>query len=179
MAEIEIRPAVVTDIAVLEGFNHTSETTHVWQINNQISKDRVFYELREVKLPRILCLQYPNRADSLKDTWTRHTLFLVARCEGNLVGYLTLDENPDLASAVIKDLVVDHPSRRQGIATALVLAAKDWVKKIGVTRLVIEVPAKNHPMIELMRKFRFIFSGLMDAYYANNDIVFFYELQLK
>ena len=174
MAEIEIRPAVSTDIAVLEGLDHTCETTHVWQINNQTTKDHIFYDLREVRLPRVLRLNYPRRADSLKDSWTQHSLFLVARCDGNLVGYLILDEKPDLKSALIRDIVVDLPSRRQGIATALILAAKDWLRKLGVTRLVLEVPAKNHPTIELLRKLRFSFSGLADNYYANNEIAFFY-----
>ena len=179
MAEIEIRPAVSTDIAVLEGFDHSIETTHVWQINNQIAKERVNYDLREVRLPRVLQLDYPRRAESIKDTWTRHSLFLVARYEGDLVGYLILDEEPNLGSAAIRDIVVDLPFRRQGIATALILAAKEWLKKLAISRLVFEVPAKNHPMIELMRKLRVNFSGLVDNYYENNDIAFFYVHLLK
>lgn len=179
MAEIEIRPAVSTDINVLENLDHSCETTHVWQISNQIMRDHLVFDLKEVRLPRVLKLAYPRRAESLKDSWTLHTLFLVARSEGNLVGYLILDGNPDLESGVIRDVVVDLPMRRQGIATALILAAQDWLKKQDATRLVLEVPAKNHPMIELMRKLRFDFSGLVDNYYANQDIAFFYVHLLK
>lgn len=179
MAEVEIRPAVSTDISVLEAFDHTCETTHVWQFNNQVNPDRVVYDLREVRLPRVLKLEYPRRAGVLKDTWTQHSLFLVARSEGELVGYLTLDQEPDRDSAVIKDIVVDQPYRRQGIATALIVAAREWLTKIGVTRLVFEVPAKNHPMIALMRKLRINFMGLNDNYYANNDCAFFYTHLLK
>lgn len=179
MAEVEIRPAVSTDIAVLEGFDHSIETTHVWQFNNQITRERVVYDLREVRLPRVLTLEYPRRVTSLKDSWTQHSLFLVARSEGNLVGYLILDEMPDLDSAVIKDIVVDLSYRRQGIATALILAAKEWLTKLGVTRLVFEVPAKNHPMIELMRKLHFNVTGLADGYFANQDMAFFFTHLLK
>jgi len=96
-----------------------------------------------------------------------------------VVGYLILDGNPDLESAVIRDVVVDLPMRRQGIATALIMAAQDWLKKQGVTRMIMEVPAKNHPMIELMRKLRFEFAGLVDNYYANQDVAFFYVCQLR
>jgi ribosomal protein S18 acetylase RimI-like enzyme len=179
MAEVEIRPAVSTDITVLEGFDHTCETTHVWQFNHQVSIDRVVYDLREVRLPRVLKLEYPRRVTKLKDTWTQHSLFLVARSEGELVGYMILDEEPDHDAAVIRDIVVDLPYRRQGIATALIVAAKEWLTKIGVTKLVFEVPAKNHPMIELMRKLRINFMGLTDNYYANNDCAFFYTHLLK
>lgn len=179
MAEIEIRPAISNDIAVLESFDHTCDTTHVWQLNNNISKDHINVDLKEVRLPRVLHLAYPRRAESIKDTWTQHTLFLVARCEENLVGYLILDENVDQESAVIRDVVVTPHMRRQGIATTLIFAAQDWLKKRGITRLIMEIPAKNHPTIELVRKLRFEFSGLADRYYANHDMAFFFVNLLK
>jgi ribosomal protein S18 acetylase RimI-like enzyme len=69
--------------------------------------------------------------------------------------------------------------RRQGIASALILAAQEWLKSKGVARLMIEVPAKNHPMIELLRKLRFEFCGLADGYYPNHDMAFFYVHALK
>lgn len=179
MAEVEIRPAVSTDIQVLEGFDHTCETTHVWQLESSLAQDHYSIDLKEIRLPRVLRLNYPRRSETLKDSWNQHTLFLVARCEDNLVGYLILDENPDLRSAVIRDLVVDVPMRHQGIATALILAAQEWIKRRGITRLVLEVPAKNHAMIKLARKLRFEFSGLVDNYFANRDIVFYFVHLLK
>ena len=115
MAEIEIRPAVSTDINVLESLDHNCETTHVWQISNQVTREHLVFDLKEVRLPRVLNLAYPRRAESLKDSWTLHTLFLVARSEGNLVGYLILDGNPDLESAVIRDVVVDLPIDRKSV----------------------------------------------------------------
>lgn len=179
MAEIEIRPAISNDIAVLEGFDHSCETTHVWQLTNIINKDHINVDLKEIRLPRVLHLAYPRREESLKDTWTKHTLFLVARCEDNLVGYLILDENVDQESAVIRDVVVTPLLRRQGIATTLLFAAQDWLKKRGTTRLILEIPAKNHPMIALVRKLRFEFSGMADRYYANHDMAFFFVSLLK
>jgi ribosomal protein S18 acetylase RimI-like enzyme len=179
MAEIEIRPAIATDIEILERFDHSCETTHVWQINNQISKERVYFDLREVRLPRVLNLDYPRKIGSLKDNWTAHSLFLVARIDGNLAGYLILEGQPELKAARISDLVVDAPFRRQGIASALILASGEWLKKIGVNRMTLEVPAKNHAMIELMHKLRFVFSGLADDYYANHDMAFFFFEELN
>lgn len=179
MAEVEIRPAVSSDIAALEKFDHTSETTHVWRVDGSVTKDHIATELVEIRLPRVLRLSYPRRAESLKDTWTRHLLFLVARCEGNLVGYLTLDEDNDRLSAVVHDLVVTSTMRRQGIATALILAAQDWVKRRGMTRFVLELPAKNHAMIELARKLHHTYAGLMDNYFANGDMALFFIKSLK
>lgn len=179
MAELEIRPAVSSDIAVLEKFDHTIETTHVWRVDSSITKERIATELNEIRLPRVLRLNYPRRAEPLKDTWTRHLLFLVARCEGNLVGYLILDEDNDRLAAIVHDVVVTQPMRRQGIATALILAAQDWVKRRGMTRFVLEIPAKNHAMVELARRMRFIYTGMMDNYYANNEMALFFVSLLK
>lgn len=179
MTEIEIRPAISNDITVLESFDHSCETTHVWQLSNNINKDHIDIDLKEVRLPRVLHLAYPRRAESIKDTWTQHTLFLVALVEDNPVGYLILDENVDQESAVIRDVVVTTHMRRQGIATTLIYAAQDWLKRSGITRLILEVPAKNHPTVELMRKLRFEFSGMADRFYSNHDMAFFFVSLLK
>ena len=179
MAEIEIRPAISNDIAILEEFDHSCETTHVWQLESSVARDHVIFDLREVKLPRVLRLNYLERTGNLKDTWTKHTLFLVAISEGKPVGYLILDDQPELESTAVKDIVVDLPMRQQGIASSLILASQQWLKKRGTTRLVIEVPAKNHPMIQLARKLRFEFSGLADNHYSNGDIAFFFINKLK
>ena len=179
MAEIEIRPAVASDIVILEKIDHSSETTHVWRIDSNVTSENMSMHSNKARLPRALKLSYPRRNDSLRDTWTHHLLFLIARCGNELVGYLTLDANSDLLSAVVRDLVVSVPMRRQGIGSALVLSAQDWVKKRGMTRLVLEVPAKNHAYNEFARKLRFNYSGLMDNYYANHEMVLFYLNILK
>jgi len=179
MAEVEIRPAVSSDISTLEKFDHTIETTHVWRVDGSTTKDRIAIELNEVKLPRVLRLNYPRRAELLRNTWTRHLLFLIASCEGSLAGYLTLDEDNDKMFAIVHDLVVNTPFRRQGIASALVFSAKDWVKKRGMTRMLLEIPAKNHAMVELARKLRFSHAGQVDNFYQNGDMVLFYLSGLK
>jgi ribosomal protein S18 acetylase RimI-like enzyme len=179
MAEVEIRPVVSTDIPTLLQFDHSCETTYVWQLESSSPGDRYDLHLSRIRLPRTLKLNYPRPYDSLKFNWKDHLLFLVARCEGNVVGYLVLDEKNEYDSAVLKDLVVSTPLRRQGIGTALVLAAQDWLKRNGISRMVIEVPAKNHAMIQLARKLQFVFSGFADNYYANRDIAFFFVNMMR
>ncbi len=179
MAEVKIRQAVSTDILELVKLDHGCETSHVWQLNSNAGTDQIETQLREIKLPRALHLAYPRRPENLLDTWTRHTLFLVAVCDGNLTGYLILDRHQDLQSAVVSDLVVTPLMRRQGIATALLIAAQEWVKKQGITRFMLEVPAKAHPCIELARKLHFENNGYIDRYYSNQDIAMFFVNLLK
>jgi GNAT superfamily N-acetyltransferase len=179
MAEVEIRQAISIDILELVKFDHGCETTHVWQLDSNINDIQIETFLREIKLPRSLHLAYPRRPELILDTWTRHTLFLVAICNGKISGYLILDQRQDLKSAMVSDLVVNTPMRRQGIATALIFAAQEWAKKQNMTRFMLEVPAKAHPYQELARKLNFENNGYIDNFYSNQDIAMFFVKPLK
>lgn len=179
MAEVEIRLAISSDITEIIKIDHSCETTHVWQLTNNTINGQLENQLREIKLPRSLRLAYPRRPEILMDTWTRHTLFLVAVCEGKVSGYLILDKKDDLECGMVSDLVVTPQMRRQGIASALLLSAQEWLKKRGATRLMLEIPAKNYPGIELAKKLHFENNGYIDNYFANQDIALFFINYLK
>jgi ribosomal protein S18 acetylase RimI-like enzyme len=73
------------------------------------------------------------------------------------------------------DLVVAPRLRRQGIGSALTLAAQEWVARHSVSRrLVLEMQPKNFPAISLSQKLGFDFSGYNDHYYANRDVAIFF-----
>jgi ribosomal protein S18 acetylase RimI-like enzyme len=174
MAEIEIRPAVSSDISSLALLDHSCETTHVWQMDNTNEQSQIEIRFREMRLPRTLRLEYPKTLGVLADTWTHHSLFLVARMNDKLVGYLILDISFETSIGRITDLVVDGSVRRQRIATGLLVSTRDWLKTRGINRMMIEVQAKNHPAIAMARKFKMDFCGYIDNYYSNHDIAFFY-----
>ncbi|MCU0368532.1 MAG: GNAT family N-acetyltransferase [Cyclobacteriaceae bacterium] len=89
------------------------------------------------------------------------------------------DEILEIQSAVIRDLVVDNPIRRQGVGTAMVLAAQNWAIQRGNRRLTLEIPPKSYPAIKLAFKLGFEFSGYNDSYYPNKDIALFFSKYLK
>lgn len=179
MAEIEIRPAISTDIPDLMTIDNSGETTHVWQMETNSHESQIELQFRQIRLPRALKLPFPFSLDTMKDDWTKHTLFLVARFSGKPVGYLILDEENALKSAKITAIVVDRPLRRQGIGSGLVLSAQAWLKKRGITRFVMPLQAKNHSAIEFCRKLRFEFAGYADNYYANHDIALLFVNTFK
>lgn len=179
MAEIDIRPAISSDIQGLIKLDHSCETSYVWQLSSNISREQIETQLHRIKLPRSLKLSYPRQPELLLDTWIKHTLFLVARCEGALSGYLILDQINELKSARVSDLVVTPEFRRQGIASALVLSAQNWLKKRGVTRFQLEIPAKNHAGVELARKLQFQPNGYIDNYYIDQEMVLLFVNILK
>ena len=118
MPEIEIRPAISSDLPVLFKLEHSVETTHVWQMDTNSDQAEITTRFRDIRLPRSVRLEYPRNVVELADTWTRKNLFLVASLPGQPIAYLTL-EIDQAKVARVTDLVVDEKNRKQGIATAL------------------------------------------------------------
>ena len=151
MPEIEIRPAISSDLPILFKLDHSVETTHVWQMDTSSDQNEIATRFREIRLPRAVKVEYTKNPHDLADTWTRKTLFLVAAYQGQPIAYLTIEIEQSMV-ARITDLVVGEKNRKQGIATALLLAACDWLGQRKIRRVVLEMQAKNHAAIQLARK---------------------------
>lgn len=178
MPSIDIRPAVSNDIQALIQLTHTCETAHTWQMNNLYEDGQIQASFRRIRLPRPFLLEYPRTPSAILDCWTKKDLFLVARIENQRSGYLAL-EILERQSARITDLVVDEPFRRQGIATALLLSAQDWLRANGVYRTLMELPIKNEAVIAFAEKLGYVYSGFMDGFFGNREIAFFYSYTFR
>jgi ribosomal protein S18 acetylase RimI-like enzyme len=171
MPEIEIRPAIETDIPHLTGFDHSYRSDYVWQMNPQFEAGQLGAIFREVRLPRQVQVDYPRSPQLLAGNWKERSGNLVALLKGAPVGYASLIRGRLPFTAWMSDLVVDPSHRRQGIGTALVLASLDWVAaRLDDHRLVLEMQPKNFPAICLAQKLGFDFCGYIDHYYTNRDI---------
>jgi ribosomal protein S18 acetylase RimI-like enzyme len=76
-------------------------------------------------------------------------------------------------------LVVIRRLRRQGIGSALILAAQEWGMQHDTRRLVLEMQPKNYPAIQMAHKLGFELCGYNDRYYANNDIALFFGKSIR
>jgi GNAT superfamily N-acetyltransferase len=178
MPEIEIRPAISSDLPVLFKLEHSVETTHVWQMDSNSDQAEIDTRFREIRLPRGVQLEYPQNIQELADTWTRKNLFLVATLQGQQIAYLTI-EIGQAKIARVTDLVVGERNRKQGIATALLLSAADWASQRKIKRMMLEMQAKNHAAIQLARKLGYEFCGYCDDFFANHDIAVFFMANIK
>jgi GNAT superfamily N-acetyltransferase len=174
MPSIDIRPAISSDIPHLIQFDHTVETTHVLQMESTAANGNMDIVFKETRLPRSLVLPYPKPFEFMIDSWTRHGLFLVARLDGKLVGYLILEIFADTKTGLVTDLVVDAASRRLGIASGLIISTRNWLKKKGMQRENLVAQAKNHAGITLARKLKMDYCGYQDHYYLNQDTALFF-----
>ena len=175
MPEIEIRPAKEEHIEALININHSYSSDHVWQMDQQYVSGNIGAAFREVRLPRIAKVEYPRPTKAFKNNWDSYSGVLVAIHTDQPVGYTSLVENMIPTSTLMLDLVVVPNLRRQGIGSALTLAALDWVKaQTKSHRLVLGMQTKNFPAINLAQRLGFDYCGYIDNYYPNRDIAIFF-----
>lgn len=179
MPEVEIRPALTTDLSNLAAIDHSSKTDYVWQMDRVFEPGQMSISFREIRLPRSIRIEYPHSQDQILDGWKKSAVVLMAVLANQLVGYVTISDQKAPATAWITDMVVSEPNRRQGIASALVLSAQNWASQRFFRRVLMETHSKNVAAVRLALKMGFEFCGYNDQYYANQDIGLFFSRLLR
>ncbi len=179
MPEIEIRPMISADYQALIHLEHDNQTDYVWQMDRMIDVGQASVNFREIRLPRSIRIDYPKSAEERAMRLSTPNGVLVAVYQGEPVGYLRIDEQKIPRTAWITDLAVAAQQRRQGIATALIIAAQSWAIQRGLKKMILEMHSKNFPAIHLATKLGFDFSGYHDLYYSNQDIALFFSQLLR
>lgn len=112
-------------------------------------------------------------------TWVK---IFVAFNDSNPVGSVIVTGADNLKlrdAAIIADVRVKTNYRKRGIASELVRYTLDFIRSIGVRRVVTVVSEMNVPGIELYHKFGFkVFNALKD-YYLPGENALALELELK
>lgn len=179
MPEVEIRPAIATDIPAMTALEHSYSSDHVWQMDFRHEGNSIKITFREILLPRSVQVQYPNNTQDLANNWTKRDGLLVAILETVPVGYISLEKDPHLETTRVTDLAVARPLRRQKVGSILVMAAQDWATQHASRRLILELQPKNFPAIQMAKKLGFELCGYNDHYFANLDIALFFSKWLK
>jgi ribosomal protein S18 acetylase RimI-like enzyme len=174
MAEVQVRPAVATDIAALMAIDHSCQSDYVWQMDVHREEGQVGAIFREIRLPRTVSLAYPRPVNTLSETWNRRSGMLVAVMGEQLAGYVRMNDSVAPNTALLTDVVVSPRFRRQGIATMLIAASHTWAVQRKNQRLLLEMTSKNNAGIHLAQKLGFEFCGYNDHYYKSQDIALFF-----
>jgi ribosomal protein S18 acetylase RimI-like enzyme len=179
MPEVQVRPAVATDIPILVTIEHASQTDCVWQMDLQREEGQLGAIFREIRLPHSVSVPYPRETASLPDSWNRKAGMLVASIGGQVIGYVRMNDNILPRTAWLTDIVVSPRFRRQGVGSALILAAQTWAVDRKNNRALLEMTTKNTPMIYMARKLGYEFCGYNDLYYENQDIALFFGRSIR
>ncbi len=175
MAGIQVRTIEPEDLPQLMSMDHSVTSEAVWQLDLQRDQReaRVLATFREVRLPRPVTVAYPSNPFSLADEWVHKSMMYTALMGTDAVGYIALTEGPG-AVAWVTDLVVSPRWRRQGVASALLIAGQDWGKGRSHKRVFLNMQSKNVPAIRLAQKHGYEFCGYNDHYYLTQDIALFF-----
>ncbi len=179
MPEVQIRPAVATDVPVLVMIDHACQTEYVWQMDVQREQGQLGALFREIRLPRPVSVPYPRAVSALPDSWNRRAGMLVALIAGQVIGYIRMSDLILPRTAWITDIVISPRFRRQGVAMALILAAQSWAVDRKDNRALMEMSTKNNPAICLARKLGYEFCGYNDLYYETQDIALFFGRSIR
>jgi ribosomal protein S18 acetylase RimI-like enzyme len=174
MPEIQIRPASAADLPKLVSIDHSYSSDIVWQMDLLTEEAQVGARFRQIRLPRSVRVSYPRQERAILDDWQQRSGILVALLGNEVVAYISLNLNIAPATTWVTDLAVVRRLRRQGIGSALVLAAQEWSRQHHVYRIILEIQPKNFPAISMAQKLGFDFCGYNDRYYANHDIALFF-----
>ena len=174
MPEVQVRALNLTDLPVLLTIDHSCQTDHVWQMDVQSEGDHFGAIFREIRLPRLVSISYPRPVSELSQSWNRLSEILVSIIDDQVVGYIRTSDAILPHTVWMMDLVVAPRFRRQGVASALVLAAQSWAVQRKISRALIEMPSKNNPAIRLAQKLGYEFCGYNDKYYDSQDIALFF-----
>jgi ribosomal protein S18 acetylase RimI-like enzyme len=178
MPEIEIRPSIVPDFPTLIDLEHTYRTSYVWQMDRVLEEGQMRINFREIRLPRPVQVDYPHSPDLMETEWKRSTM-LTSVFKGVPVGYIRFEGQQQPGHIWVKDVVVRENLRRQGIGSALLLAAQEWGIQHGFRRSILEIQSKNYAAIRLGLKLGYEFSGYNDHYYTTQDIALFFARYLR
>jgi len=174
MPEVEIRPALANDLSVLMAIDHSCQTEYVWQMNVQHAEGQLGAIFQEIRLPRSVPVVYPRPLSTLSESWNHRSGVLVAVVGGQAVGYIRVNDAVLPHTAWFLDVVISPRFRRQGIASALILAAQSWAVERKNRRALLEMPSKNSPAVHLALKLGYEFCGYNDQYYEKQDIALFF-----
>lgn len=180
MPEVQIRPAVVGDLPYLVKIEHSYQSLYVWQMDRVVENGQIIVNFRQTRLPRPVQVEYSGSHPLLnEDNYSRYQAVFVATIAQVAVGYLGLSDQIVPKTLWVTDCAVREDLRRQGIGTALVLAAQEWAVEHGFRKAILEMQSKNHPAIQMASKLGYEFCGYNDHYYANQDIALFFSRSLR
>lgn len=175
---VVVRPAELADLNACCEIDGSYVTDYVWQMQIRERDNSIEVKFDTVRLPRQMKVPYPRSPDELFTNWQRDGCFFVAVSDEQVVGFIDAFPRAGDNLLWVCNLVVEKSARRQGVATALLEAARREAMERGQRRLMLELQTKNNPALCFATKHGFAFCGYNDRYFANGDIALFFALSI-
>jgi ribosomal protein S18 acetylase RimI-like enzyme len=107
----------------------------------------------------------PEEGSAFFDHWHLPEQFLVAECDGRLVGFVRVVQPVPVPSGAhvrqIQGLAVDPTERRRGLGRTLLDAALNEARRQGAHRITLRVLSVNTPARRLYESLGFVVEGVL------------------
>lgn len=163
------------DMLALE---HFVTSRHAYKLDIRNEENSSQFTFQRIRLPREINLAYPRDEEALLAHWKLADLVFVGTVEDHLLGYMVLDVNHLPKTVQVTDLVVVNDARRNGIGSAMLAVCETWAQANKYSRVLLDIPLRNDPMVRLAQKMGYAMSGFMDQYFPNHDPAVFFEKRI-
>lgn len=178
MAKLKVLKANSNHYEDMISIDHSVTSTHAYRLQTERDDQTNAFSFQPVKLPREAHLSYMRDKDSLLKSWDQASLIYVGELDEVVVSYVVIDAKTLPATARISDLVVMPELRSKGIGRTMLAVVESWTTENHLERVLIEMPMRNYPMVELVLQCGYELCGFLDAYFPNGDPALFYQKRL-
>lgn len=176
---LALRLARISDVAACAALDASYSAEHTWQLTQDHPRDpeagEVRVGLRCVRLPRARTVVPSDPTPELEAAWDATDLFLIAELD-RIAGYLCVRVDADIGW--VARVVVDAPHRRARVASALLAAARGWATEAGLRCLLVAAPAKNDPLIRLLRANGYRIRGYNERHLPSGEVAIYLGLDI-
>ena len=176
---MELRTARLSDVEACAALDASYSTEHTWQLTQERpllgGSGELTVGLRTVRLPRARTVTPPDPLPELEAEWDSTDLWLIAELDG-VIGYVCVEAPGE--EAWLRRLVVAPAHRRSGIATAMLGAASQWARANGLRCVLAAAPAKNYPVISLLRARAYNICGYNERHFPSGDVAIYLALDI-
>lgn len=178
MAKLKVLKANQNHYEDMVSIDHSITSTHAYRMKTESDVRTTTFSFEPVKLPREAHLSYMRDKDSLLKCWDNASQIFVGELDEMVVSYVVIDAKNYRGTARVSDLVVLPELRNKGIGRTMLSVVEKWTVEQNLDRVLIEMPMRNYPMVELALQSGYELCGFMDAYFPNGDPALFYQKRL-
>lgn len=95
-----------------------------------------------------------------------------------VIGYIVARYDETQEIIWVDDIAVAREFRRKKVAARLMDGVRQWAREQGAHRLLVPIPTKHVPMMQLLGGLGLTFCGYNDQYFLNHDIAVMFGLRL-
>lgn len=200
--QLSFRPGAADDVPACLALDHTCESDSVWQMTlNTAEHGQTQVTFKREHLPRLITLKHMIEPARLKDDLDAGLLWAVAVPEEGMsqsttaeitdgmieapsapsrpiLGYVVARFEDSQSVVWIDDLIVTREARRKRAGTRLLDGVRVWAREQGAHSLMVALPTKHAPMIQLVQGFGLTFCGYNDLYFKNHDIAVVFGMRI-